>query len=264
MDGSSVILAAHRGEKKHHPENTMPAFIAAYEAGADMIETDIRMTRDGELILMHDASALRTCGVDAKLNDMTLDDVRQLDAGAVFDERFRGTRVPTVREFLRWVESTGMMVNWELKDYPCDVGEVRAFACADQLIGLIRECRMEKRSMLNSFSNRVLEYCFQKAGHDMPLHGQGIFNCRRSKDEAAIPETELFDWCCLYPKASGESVLNNPEAFDFCRDHGILPCIVLPDTMEAYRTALEWGVRMFTSNDILSADQVLRKLGVRA
>ena len=90
MDGSRVILAAHRGEKKYHPENTMPAFKAAYEAGVEMIETDIRMTRDGELIVMHDRSALRTCGVDCILNDMTLEEVRKLDAGCVFSEEFRG------------------------------------------------------------------------------------------------------------------------------------------------------------------------------
>ena len=60
MNRNSIILAAHRGDKKNFPENTMPAFVAAYEAGTDMIETDIHMTKDGELIIMHDRSALRT------------------------------------------------------------------------------------------------------------------------------------------------------------------------------------------------------------
>lgn len=263
MDGSRVILAAHRGEKKYHPENTMPAFKAAYEAGVEMIETDIRMTRDGELIVMHDRSALRTCGVDCILNDMTLEEVRKLDAGCVFSEEFRGTPVPTVREFLEWIAPTGMMVNWELKDYPCDVGDERAFECIDKLIALIREFDMVKRSMLNSFSDRVLEHAVKQIGHEILIHGQGINKARRSKDEPEMDEVDLFDWCCVYPQEEGHLAIDYPEDFDYCLDHSILPCILLPDTVENYKKCIDLGVRMFTSNDIATADAVLRELGER-
>ena len=258
-----IILAAHRGDRKHFPENTMPAFEAALRMGADMIETDVHMTRDGELIIMHDRSALRTCGEDVIINDMTLEEVKRLDAGATFDAKFAGTQVPTVREFLEWIAPTGMMVNWELKDYPCDVGEERAFECADKLINLIIEFKMEKKSMLNSFSSRVLEHCVNRMGHEILIHGQGIYNARRSKDDPDTDEADLFDWCCVYPKAQGESALDNPEGFDYCLDHSILPCILLPDTVENYQKAIDLGVRMFTSNDIATADKVLRELGER-
>ena len=260
MDGSRIILAAHRGEKKHHPENTMVAFKEAHRLGIEMIETDIRMTRDGELVIMHDRSALRTCGEDCIINDMTLEEVKKLDAGATFDEKFKGEQVPTVREFLEWIAPTGMMVNWELKDYPCDVGDERAFECIDKLIAMIREFDMVKRSMLNSFSDRVLEHAVQQIGHEILIHGQGIYNARRSKDDPDTDEADLFDWCCVYPKAQGESVLDNPEGFDYCLDHSILPCILLPDTVENYQKAIDLGVRMFTSNDIETADALLRAL----
>ena len=53
MNGSRIILAAHRGDRFNYPENTMPAFESAVSLGVDMIETDVRMSKDGELVLMH-------------------------------------------------------------------------------------------------------------------------------------------------------------------------------------------------------------------
>ena len=64
MDGTRIILAAHRGDKKRYPENTLPAFEAALRFGVDMIETDVHMTRDGHLIIMHDRNLKRTAGYD--------------------------------------------------------------------------------------------------------------------------------------------------------------------------------------------------------
>lgn len=263
MDGKRIILAAHRGDKKTCPENTMPAFEAALRAGVDMIETDIHMTSDGELILMHDRSALRTAGVDRIVNEMTLEEVKALDASAEFPDAFQGTTVPTVREFLEWIVNTPLMVNWELKDYPQHVGEAAAFAAADKLVELIREFGMEKRSMLNSFSDQVMEHCWRRWGHEFPIHGQGIHKCMMRADEAQTPEEEMFDWCCMYPEEGGTNPVDFPENFEYCVERGILPCVCIADTVENYEKALRYGCKMFTSNDIYAADAVLRQLGVR-
>ena len=137
MNGNRVILAAHRGDRKNFPENTMPAFYSALRHGVDMIETDIHMTSDGFLVIMHDRSALRTTGTDAFIDQMTLEQARELDAGSMFSPAFAGTKVPTVAEFMHWVKDTNLLVNWELKDYVQDVGRERAFACADKLLEAI-------------------------------------------------------------------------------------------------------------------------------
>ena len=263
MKGNRVILAAHRGEKKYHPENTMPAFIAALEAGVDMIETDIHQTADGELIIMHDRSALRTAGVDRFITDMTLEEVRQLDAGSWMAPDFAGATVPMVREFMEWIKPTGLLINWELKDYPGEVGEEIAFSSADKLIELIEEYGLAERSMVNSFSNRVLEYIVENYGHKFPVHGQGIHSARRTKDEVATPEEELFDWCCMYPNVVGNNPVEYPENFAHCVANGILPCVCIPDLEETYSKAISYGCKMFTSNDIYTATEVLRTLGVR-
>ena len=77
MDGSRIILAAHRGDKFNYPENTIPAFESAISLGVDMIETDVRMSKDGELVLIHDKSTLRTTGVDKNIDEMLLSEIKK-------------------------------------------------------------------------------------------------------------------------------------------------------------------------------------------
>ncbi len=265
MDRHRILLAAHRGDRKNCPENTLPAFKAALRLGCDMIETDLHMTADGELILMHDRNTRRTTGVDAFITDMTLAEIRTLDAGSLFSSAFAGERVPTVRELMELIQDTDMMVNWELKDYPGEVGEEHAFTCADQLIALIEEYGLGYRSMLNSFSDRVLEHICLTHGHRYPLHGQGIHHCPRTVDHAAMLEEKLYDWCCMYAndRTGGFNCLSSLENFAYCIDRGIKPCVCIPDNEENYRIAIQNGCRMFTSNDIYAGDAVLRSLGER-
>ena len=79
-----MLVAGHRGVRVGAPENTMEAFLIAAKAGVDMIETDVRMSKDGELVLIHDRSALRTTGIDKNIDEMTLSEIRSLDAGCTF------------------------------------------------------------------------------------------------------------------------------------------------------------------------------------
>lgn len=93
-------LCAHRGVNATFPENTLPALIAAVRLGAPMIEFDLALTRDGELVLMHDTTVNRTTNGRGKVLDLDLAELRKLDAGSWKDARFAGTRVPTLAEAL--------------------------------------------------------------------------------------------------------------------------------------------------------------------
>jgi glycerophosphoryl diester phosphodiesterase len=95
-----IVVISHRGEHLHHPENTMPAFRAALEAGADFIEVDVRTTSDGKLVLMHDDTVDRRTNATGAVKDMTLEQVRGLDAGVKSGAEFAGTKVPTFDEAL--------------------------------------------------------------------------------------------------------------------------------------------------------------------
>jgi glycerophosphoryl diester phosphodiesterase len=94
-------VCAHRGASRTHPENTLPALHEAVRLGARMIEFDVRRTRDGALVLMHDATVDRTTDGAGVIADLSLAEVRRLDAGAWKGPEFTGTRVPTLREALR-------------------------------------------------------------------------------------------------------------------------------------------------------------------
>jgi glycerophosphoryl diester phosphodiesterase len=95
-----IVVIAHRGEHRAHPENTLPAFQAAIDAGADFFELDVRTTSDGRLVLMHDRTVDRTTNGAGAVREMTFDQIRALDAGAKFSPRFAGTKVPSFEEAL--------------------------------------------------------------------------------------------------------------------------------------------------------------------
>ncbi|MEZ2346725.1 glycerophosphodiester phosphodiesterase family protein [Terriglobus sp. RCC_193] len=95
-----IVIISHRGEHLHHPENTLVAFLAAADAGADYIELDVRTTSDGKLILMHDKTVDRTTNGTGDVRNHTFNEIRSLDAGAKFSPAFTGTKVPTFDEAL--------------------------------------------------------------------------------------------------------------------------------------------------------------------
>jgi glycerophosphoryl diester phosphodiesterase len=97
---TQVTVISHRGEHLSHPENTLAAFQAGIDAGADYFELDVRTTSDDQLVLMHDGTVDRTTNGKGKVRELTFEQIRQLDAGVKFDAKFAGTRVPTFEEAL--------------------------------------------------------------------------------------------------------------------------------------------------------------------
>jgi glycerophosphoryl diester phosphodiesterase len=122
-------LCAHRGGMATHPENTLPAFREALRLGAHMIEFDLRLTRDGALALMHDARVDRTTDGTGRFSDMTLDELRRLDAGVRKDARFAGTRIPTFDETLA-IMPQNLWLNCHLRADDAELGAAAARAVA--------------------------------------------------------------------------------------------------------------------------------------
>lgn len=108
----NIFVAAHRGWCEKYPENTMLAFKKAIELGVDQIETDIRITKDNELVLIHDATLERTTNGTGKVCEYTLAELKQLDAG-------KGKQIPTLRELLELVKDhPTITLDLEFKEYP--------------------------------------------------------------------------------------------------------------------------------------------------
>ncbi|GAA0501823.1 glycerophosphodiester phosphodiesterase family protein [Salinibacillus aidingensis] len=100
QEQQQVVNVAHRGASGHAPENTMAAFEKALEMKADYIEIDVQMTKDGELIAIHDTTVDRTTDGTGFVGDFTLEEIQQLDAGSWFSEEFAGEQIPTFEEIV--------------------------------------------------------------------------------------------------------------------------------------------------------------------
>lgn len=145
----STQITAHRGASKERPENTMAAFSKAIEDMADCIELDVQMTSDGYIVVMHDTSAYRTTGVAKNITDMTYAEVKNLDAGYWFSEKYRGERVPSLEEVLKLAKGK-IKLNIEIKAAP-DSEEV-----AQKVVELIDKYSMEDECVITSFDYDAL------------------------------------------------------------------------------------------------------------
>ena len=110
-------LIAHRGGAHIAPENTLAAFRLAWETGIDGIEGDFRLTRDGEIVCMHDATTGRTAGISLPVAGSTLARLRELDVGIWKGEKWAGERIPTIEEVIATVPP-GKRLVIELKSGP--------------------------------------------------------------------------------------------------------------------------------------------------
>lgn len=107
-------ICAHRGAMVTHPENTIPAFQEAIRLGVHMIEFDVRMSKDGHLVIVHDSTVDRTTTGTGEVTQLTLDELKQLDAGIKQGEEFAGTKIPTLKETLH-IMPTNIWLNVHLK-----------------------------------------------------------------------------------------------------------------------------------------------------
>lgn len=127
--GVGPQACAHRGDSGAFPENTLPAFKSAVAKGAAMIEFDCYRTKDGEIVIIHDATVDRTTDGSGRVTDFTLTELKALDAGSWFDARFAGVRIPTLRETLEVIPPE-VLCNVHLKNAP-GVAEGAARIIAD-------------------------------------------------------------------------------------------------------------------------------------
>ncbi|QKX50907.1 glycerophosphodiester phosphodiesterase [Planococcus glaciei] len=100
QEQQKMVNVAHRGASGHAPENTMGAFQKGFEMKADYIEIDVQMTKDGELVVIHDTTVDRTTNGTGKVGSLTFEEIRQLDAGSWFSESYAGEKVPTFEEVI--------------------------------------------------------------------------------------------------------------------------------------------------------------------
>ena len=144
-----MLVIAHRGASGHAPENTLAAFRQAVALGATFIETDLQLTRDARFVAIHDDTVNRTTNGQGTVHDLTLAEVRKLDAGSWFGSEFAGERVPTLEEILEFAKKHDVVFYLELKPGGSWGGE-------HALIGALRESGEIPRSVVISFDAGIL------------------------------------------------------------------------------------------------------------
>ncbi len=175
----NVLNIAHRGARSIAPENTMAAFKAGWEAGADWFELDVAASSDGELVVMHDDTLARTTNAKTafpdrapwSVYDFTLAELRTLDAGGWFAAAdpfktvasgavdsamlaaFAGERIPTLREALSFGAEKGCRINVEIKNA---VGRACDGWIVERTVALIREIGLEGTALISSFNHDYL------------------------------------------------------------------------------------------------------------
>ena len=141
---------AHRGVMARHPENTMTAFRAALEAGADGIEADVHLTKDGRLVLIHDETINRTTDGQGRIADMTLSELRAVNAGVTFAVH---EQIPTLDELFDLCQGTSVVLNLEVKT------DIERYAGIEQrLVDTIRNRRVPvEQIVFSSFNHATLK-----------------------------------------------------------------------------------------------------------
>ena len=139
------IIFAHRGACAHAPENTLAAFELAPAQRADAIELDVKLSADGQAVVIHDPTVDRTTDGRGRVRDLTLAQLKALDAGSSFSEKYREERIPTLAEVF---ESVGQrtFINVELTNYTTPRDDLVETVCA-----LLRKFNLQKRVIFSSF-----------------------------------------------------------------------------------------------------------------
>lgn len=144
------LIYGHRGASGHAPENTLEAFRLAMDMGADGFELDVHMSRDGELVVIHDETVDRTTDGAGFVRDLTLEQLKSLDACNGM-ENYRGAKIPTLEEVFRLIQDTKHIVNVEIKTDEWFYPEIE-----EKCLALAERMGVEDRVIYSSFNHHTL------------------------------------------------------------------------------------------------------------
>lgn len=240
-----IMVAAHRGWKSSYPENTLLAFQKALELGVDMIELDLRLSKDGIVVVIHDATLDRTTNGSGMVSSHTLAELKQCDAGGWFKPEFEGLEIPTFEEFCQLLQQyPDVLLNVEIKPAP------DAIEAADQAIRILEKFDCISRSVFTCFDAAVLSYIHEAYN----LKTQGFPGEKMSNFVSGQSGTYSNMWA-----VGIEMSLLTPEIVQEFQGRGIMVWSYCPDVAVQVQYSLECGVTGMTCNDPQPAMQILRE-----
>ena len=195
LDTQKVEVIAHRGFSSKAPENTIAALKKASDSGVSHIEIDVQLSKDGEVILLHDSSLDRTTNGYGKVALKTLKDLKELDAGSWFSSRFKGEKIPTLKEVLEWLPQEDLTLIIEVKSTK------NTFGIESKIASLVKESGKSDQVWLKSFDKAVL-HKFQKLTPKIPK----VFVFVAHTETLGITLGTSLDWSDLFKELKSINV----------------------------------------------------------
>ena len=143
---------AHRGFSGMYPENTILSFTKALEVGVDGIEMDVHLSKDGELIVIHDEALKRTTGMEGFVKDYTRAELEKINAGKTMNDEFGFTPIPSFEEYLTLMKDRPEITNVEIKSLPYYYPGIE-----EKTVEMVRRFGMEDRIIFSSFNWMTVE-----------------------------------------------------------------------------------------------------------
>lgn len=241
-----LLNLAHRGVCREAPENTLAAFKLAEAYSADGIELDVRLCRSGELVVIHDARLNRTTDGRGYVRTKTLEQLRKLDAGSHFHERFAREPVPTLDEVLRWSQGR-MRINIEIKSLARAKVGIEA-----TVVDMLNRRRMVPHCLISSFNPLVLR---RIARMDKRIATALLIDRRLYVRRSELPLSRLSGVTGLNIHAA----LANEQFIQTCKEAGLRVMIWGASSREDLERLARMGVDGIINDDPLLLKNILKE-----
>jgi glycerophosphoryl diester phosphodiesterase len=234
---SKILIIGHKGASAIEPENTLRAFKTSIELGADYVEFDVHSTKDDELVIIHDAETLRTTGVSGIIKEMTLDEIKKLDAG-------KGEQIPTLKELIAIAKGKiGLQI------------EIKAFSITDLLLDLLIKENLLDTSIISCFVfgellNLKKRESNLKLGHILP---EGLKSIRGLKRKAQKAIDNGF--YSIHPHFSSV----NKEFIEFAHDIGLKVNVWTVNDRTEMENLIKMGVDGIITDDVALAKELVNR-----
>ena len=239
-----TIVEGHRGYAAKYPENTLISFEAAMNLGVDAFEFDVWLTSDKVPVIIHDGNTKRTCGVDRHVRDMTLAEVKELEA--CYEEKFgdlykdKGVEIPTLEEVLKLAaeKRPDILYGVEIKEYTEET--------VDLTVDLLKKYGVFEKCWFYAFNARIIKYI--KIKHNGRTMGYPDI---QMKDHFK----ELYEY---YDEIGLSMSFVRSELLDFYLAKGFPVHMYCADTAEDVELCIKNGADLITANDPIP---LMKKLG---
>ena len=232
---NDILIIGHKGASSIAPENTLKAFQKAIELKADYVEFDIHITKDGKIVIIHDSDTFNATGVKGLIEDMTLDQIKILDAG-------EGEKIPTIRELISIVQKKmGLLI------------EIKSINLLDKLIHILREENLISMSIVSSFIlNELLKLKLLEPSLKVGLLLSADL-VRPKLIKRKIEKIAKNNFYSIHPPFT----TINKEIVDFAHSYGLKVIVWTVNDREIMENLIELAVDGIITDDISLANEVL-------